>query len=281
MLYSYILGKVYEWDTPSTNSIIFNKDNLLTTSWGNGYYKCLKNNMVEAVWNDYRHILSFTNNYESFTFICLNNDTKGNGYIKNYSLTDYLNINNHFNFLEGYSQQVKDQTDILINLTTKPNINVLEIGFNAGHSADTFLKNNASLKLTSFDLGQYAYNKSAKDFIDSNYPERHTLIYGDSTVTIPEFINNNPYTRFDLIFIDGGHEYSIVKADMENCMRLSTKDTIVIVDDTIFTEEWKEEYTIGPTQIWNEYLLENKLIELGRVEFGKGRGMVWGKYTIC
>jgi predicted O-methyltransferase YrrM len=279
MLYSYILGKVYEWDTPSTNSIIFNKDNHLTTSWGNGSYKCLKNNTVEAVWNNYRHILSFSNNYESFTFICVNNHKNGN--VKNYSLTDYLNVNNHFNFLEGYSQQVKDQTDILINLTNKPKINVLEIGFNAGHSADTFLNNNSSLNLTSFDLGEYKYNKSAKEFIDSNYPGRHNLIYGDSTITIPEFINKNPNIRFDVIFIDGGHEYSIVKADMENCMRLSKKDTIVILDDTIFTEKWKEQYTIGPTQIWNEYLSDNRLVELGRDEFGKGRGMVWGKYTMC
>ena len=281
MLYSYILGKVYEWDTSYTRSIIFNKDNLLVTSWGHGYYKCLKNNMVEAVWNDYRHILIFSDNFKSFTYICLNNNNKGNGCLKNnYSLTDYLNINNHFNF-EGYSQEVKDQTDMLLSLTSKPDINVLEIGFNAGHSADTFLKNNPSLKLTSFDLGQYAYNKSAKDFIDSNYPERHTLLYGDSTISIPEFIIKNPNIRFDVIFIDGGHEYSIVKADMENCMRLSTKDTIIILDDTIFTEQWKEHYTIGPTQIWNEYLSDNKVVEIGRVEFGLGRGMVWGKYTMC
>jgi predicted O-methyltransferase YrrM len=278
MLYSYILGKVYGWDTSSTNSIIFNKDNFLVTSWGNGSYKCLKNNTVEAVWNNYRHILTFTDNYNSFTFICLNNNTKGNGFLKNsYSLTDYLNINNHFNF-EGYSQQVTDQTKMLISLTNKPNINVLEIGFNAGHSADTFLKNNSSLKLTSFDLGAYSYNKTAKRFIDSNYPERHTLIYGDSTKTIPDFINKNPYTTFDVVFIDGGHDYSIVKADMENCMRLSTKDTIVIVDDTIFNKEWIQHYTIGPTQIWTEYLSENKIVELGRLEFGPGRGMVWGRY---
>jgi predicted O-methyltransferase YrrM len=281
MLYSYILGKVYEWDTPSTNSIIFNKDNILVTSWGNGSYMCLKNNMVEAVWNNYRHILLFANNYESFTFICVNNDMKGNGCVKNYSLSDYLNINNHFNLVEGHTQEDKSQTDILINLTSKPNINVLEIGFNAGHSADTFLKNNPLLKLTSFDLGEYNYNKPAKEFIDSNYPERHTLIYGDSTITIPEFINKNPNIRFDVIFIDGGHEYSIANADIENCMRLSTKDTVVIVDDTIFTEKWIQDYTVGPTRVWNEYLSDNKIVELGRVEFGPGRGMVWGNYTRC
>jgi predicted O-methyltransferase YrrM len=280
MLYSYLLGKVYGWDTNSMNSIIFNKDNLLVTTWGHGSYKCLTNNMVEAVWNDYRHILTFSDNFMSFTFICLNNNTKGIGYVKDrYSLTDYLNLNNHYNF-EGYSQQVTDQTNMLLTLTSKPNVNVLEIGFNAGHSADTFLKNNSSLKLTSFDLGAYAYNNTAKQFIDSNYPERHTLIYGDSTITIPEFINKNPDARFDVIFIDGGHEYSIVKADMENCMQLSTKDTIVIVDDTIFTDEWVQHYTIGPTKIWNEYLSDNKVVELGRLEFGPGRGMVWGKYTI-
>ena len=47
-----------------------------------------------------------------------------------------------FHISEGYSQQVPKQVHDLINLTSQPNIKIMEIGFNAGHSADLFLKNN-------------------------------------------------------------------------------------------------------------------------------------------
>jgi hypothetical protein len=39
----------------------------------------------------------------------------------------------------------------------------LEIGFNAGHSAEVFLKNNKDLILTSFDLGEHNYVTTAKN----------------------------------------------------------------------------------------------------------------------
>lgn len=124
----------------------------------------------------------------------------------------------------------------LVNLTNKPNINVMEIGFNAGHSAELFLQYNRSLNLVSFDIGQHDYVLTSKKYIDFSYPDRHTLILGDSTVTIPEYIKNNKDVKFDVIFIDGGHNYEIVKKDMENCFHLAHENTIVILDDTVYTE---------------------------------------------
>jgi predicted O-methyltransferase YrrM len=114
----------------------------------------------------------------------------------------------------------------------------MEIGFNAGHSAEIFLQNNKDLILTSFDLGIHNYVNTAKEYIDITYPNRHTLILGDSTKTIPIYLENNKDTKFDIIFIDGGHEYEIAKADMENCFHLAHKDTIIVLDDTIFTRGW-------------------------------------------
>ena len=46
------------------------------------------------------------------------------------SITHFLNSRGFYHF-EGYSQQVGQQVEDLINLTNKPNINVMEIGFNA------------------------------------------------------------------------------------------------------------------------------------------------------
>jgi predicted O-methyltransferase YrrM len=194
-------------------------------------------------------------------------------------ITSFLNSRGFHSF-EGYSQQVPQQVNDLINLTNKPNINVMEIGFNAGHSAEVFLQNNKELTLTSFDLGGHNYVMPAKEYIDATYPNRHTLILGDSSVTIPIYLQNNKDIKFDVIFIDGGHDYQIANADMENCFHLSHKDTIVIIDDTIFTQGWEQAYTIGPTRTWVEHLQQNKIVELNRKDYCVGRGMSWGKYIL-
>jgi hypothetical protein len=50
------------------------------------------------------------------------------------------------------------------------------------------------------------------------------------------------------------------------------------MDDIIFTQEWEEKWTIGPTRTWTEHLKNNKITELNRKEYCCGRGMCWGKY---
>jgi predicted O-methyltransferase YrrM len=195
------------------------------------------------------------------------------------SITHFLRSRGFYSF-EGHSQQVQQQVHDLINLSKNTPINVMEIGFNAGHSAEVFLRNNKQLTLTSFDLGGHDYVSHAKKYIDVTYPNRHTLILGDSMVTIPIYLKNNKDTKFDLIFIDGGHDYNIAKTDMENCFHLAHKDTIIALDDTIFTKGWERGHTIGPTRTWTEHLQQNKIIELNRKDYAAGRGMSWGKYIL-
>jgi predicted O-methyltransferase YrrM len=194
------------------------------------------------------------------------------------SITEFLASRGFNSLEEGYSQQIELQVKHLIKLTEQNVLNIMEIGFNGGHSADVFLKNNQDLILTSFDLGCYDCVLHGKEYIDATYPNRHTLILGDSTLTVPVFIDENPNTKFDVIFIDGGHEYEIAKQDIENCFHLAHKDTIVILDDTVFIKHWEEHWTVGPTQAWNENVEQNKILELKRENYGPGRGMSWGKY---
>ena len=55
------------------------------------------------------------------------------------SITSFLKSKD-FKYFEGYCQLCPPQVEDLVNLTNKPNINIMEIGFNAGHSAEVFYK---------------------------------------------------------------------------------------------------------------------------------------------
>ena len=186
-------------------------------------------------------------------------------------LTNFLKSRG-FQEFEGNSHQIVRQGQELIALS-KGRVNAMEIGFNAGHSADTFLHYNTELRLTSFDLGEHPYVLTAKEYIDKTYPNRHTLVLGNSTLTVPLSTD-----KFDLIFIDGGHDYEIAQADISNCMKLADKDTLVIIDDTIYTRGWEAGWTLGPTRAWIDRLCNGSIRGLGRSEYCPGRGMSWGKF---
>lgn len=202
------------------------------------------------------------------------------------SLDDYYKIINNLGFsngfkAEGYSQQVVGQSNFLKNITNNKNIkNVMEIGFNGGHSAELFLSSNKNINLVSFDIGEHEYVKLGKQFIDKTYPGRHKLIIGDSLKTVPEY-SKTVNKKFDLIFIDGGHDYNTAKSDLINCKNLSHDKTIVIMDDTIYNnDKWIMDWNKGPIQAWNEAKDSNMIRELGNENYAPGRGQSWGNYNI-
>lgn len=179
---------------------------------------------------------------------------------------------------EGFSQQIPWQIDDL-NILAKGAKRIMEIGFNAGHSSELFLNLNSEVTVVSFDLGVYDSVPIGKEYIDKQFPGRHTLILGDSTQTVPEYIMKNPNMKFDFIFIDGGHDYNIVKADLDNCRALADSNTVVAIDDTIFTAyDWIKFYNKGPTAVWREGLNSGLVEQIFSRDYMSGRGMSWGKY---
>ena len=187
---------------------------------------------------------------------------------------------NKTKYIEGFTQQIPGQCSALNKILDEYNIkNVMEIGFNAGHSADLFLKHPKNIELWSFDIGQHQSVKSGKTFIDNTYPARHRLILGNSLTTIPDFINNN-IIKFDLIFIDGGHDYNVSKNDLLNCKNLAHSNTIVIMDDTVIRKEWVQHWNIGPMRAWDEAKKDNMVKEISCEEYSSGRGQSWGKYIL-
>jgi predicted O-methyltransferase YrrM len=165
---------------------------------------------------------------------------------------------------------------------------VMEIGFNAGHSSYLFLSTRPDVRVVSFDLGDHEYVDLAKRIIDSTFPGRHELIKGDSRKTVPAFADAHRGRSFDLIYIDGGHDYEVAKADIENCQRLSTPQSLVVMDDLVALEEWG----MGPVRAWREaqeqgrvqqdLLLEDglPLLGLSPEDIAAPSGHVWavGRY---
>lgn len=193
------------------------------------------------------------------------------------SLNEYL-IEKGVIGLEGNIDEVPAEAIELISLS-KDKKTAMEIGFNAGHSAELFLKNNPDLTLTSFDLGAHGYVLFAKEYIDKTYPGRHTLIIGDSTMSIPKFIKDHPQTKFDLLFIDGGHDYEVASADIKNCKHLAHKNSIFIIDDICLRLEHYD-FNLGPNKALQEYFNSGLLKNVKCVDFQPGRGIAVGQYNL-
>ena len=115
--------------------------------------------------------------------------------------------------------------------------NICEIGFNAGHSAMLMLlgRSNTPMHFTIFDIGHHSYTKPSLEYIKSKFSHvNFEYIEGDSTITMPEWINNNSEKmyKYDVVHVDGGHFEHCISNDMINANLLVKINGIVIVDDT-------------------------------------------------
>jgi len=192
------------------------------------------------------------------------------------NLNNYLKEKGILKF-EGHCQQVPEQVEILKNLASNENINnIFEIGFNAGHSAEIFLSCNSICDLYSLDIGRHDYLSIGKECIDKLFPDRHYLIIENSVNYLKDI---DTKIKYDLIFIDGNHNYEFVIQDLLNCKKIAHKDTIVILDDTIFVDALLMHFNEGPTRAWNESIENGLIKEMGKRNFRRGRGMAWGKYV--
>jgi predicted O-methyltransferase YrrM len=196
------------------------------------------------------------------------------------SLDRYLQLHNLIMDIEGNSGNIMNQILRLKELVSDVSIvDILEIGFNAGHSSDTFLSSSLA-HVTSFDLGQHDYVSISKQYIDKKYPSRHTLILGDSKETIPQFKNEYPDKRFDIIFIDGDHSFDGSLLDITNCKDLAHQNTMVIMDDTIFDPVNHASWTLGPSASWSHSIVNNHIKHISGDFYCPGRGMCWGSYIL-
>ncbi len=134
--------------------------------------------------------------------------------------------------------------------------NILEIGFNGGHSACCFLNANPSAKMYTFDICRWGIEDRAisilKNYFDIN------LIKGNSVHTIPKFFEENQIL-FDLILIDGCHDYDVVISDIKNTINFLNDDGFLVIDDIHMGGVYNAIKNSGLDETLNSKVIEVKI----------------------
>ena len=188
------------------------------------------------------------------------------------TLTEYMKEHGQAH-VESYPQQVETVRRLIRENNVK---SVMEIGFNAGHSCEVFLTSDPDIRVTSFDINQHGYTSYGVRYFAEHYPGRLEFIPGNSMETVPVY----PDKKFDLIFVDGAHDYSTALQDLHNCRRLAHKDTIVIMNNTVTNFRIFQHWNDGPVRAWGDIRQDNLVKELFSEDYDMGRGMSVGKYSV-
>jgi len=185
------------------------------------------------------------------------------------TLDEFLKKRGHSG-LEGHIYSAgKEQPEYFKNLLKKSVKirKIAEVGFNAGHSSELFLEERGDILVTSFDIMKHKYSFSAKEYIDKKYPKRHSLIKGDSKVSIPEYSKSH-IDKFDLIYIDGWHFGDHAWHEIINLKKHAHQDTVLVIDDVNYQ---------GAYEAWKKAVKE-KVITHGKYYLYKGKQWMECRY---
>jgi predicted O-methyltransferase YrrM len=201
---------------------------------------------------------------------------------------EYLDSNLKDTYIEGNISDVPELVEFLKNQLEqiKP-WKVLHVGFNAGHSAEIILNTDSVCSLVSIDLGIHTYVAPSAANLSSKIDKELVVILGDSRKQL-KVLHNQQWGKFDMIYLDGGSQHSIVEQSIIDCIPLSHENTVIMlngVDKRVDSDrpEWCE----GPTLTWLTCTGElwnteqpNLLIEHDYCPApGVGRGAVTGKFN--
>ena len=149
----------------------------------------------------------------------------------------------HFNILPYFNLRQID-----LYLLSKLSDNILNIGFNAGHSTLIMLLSNPSSVITCFDIMEHVYTQKCFDYLSQSFPGRVKLIEGDSTETVHTYKSDK---KFGLININGGHDYRNLNLDFWNSKSLSDKNAFLIWNNL-------DHYSGGLT-LWEGFVKDNQI----------------------
>tara|TARA_B100000579_G_scaffold33931_1_gene23737 strand:- start:4106 stop:4774 length:669 start_codon:yes stop_codon:yes gene_type:complete len=126
----------------------------------------------------------------------------------------------------------------------------LEIGYSAGFNNSVLNKFFNFSKIVAVDNVDPA-GKNTNTFFSNLRFKSISLICGDST-DLKTISNVKKLGGYDLIFIDGGHSYEIVKKDFYNYKKFLNKNGVIALHDI------KSNLPIGVPKFWNELKRDHK-----------------------
>jgi hypothetical protein len=107
---------------------------------------------------------------------------------------------------------------------------LLEIGFNAGHSALLALTVNPNLRYFGVDFGNHPYTTPCFEYLRQIFGNRIDLWIGDSRDLIPA-LRHSKDIKFNLFHIDGGHDFGVAYADLCNVIDFCLDGDVILFDD--------------------------------------------------
>jgi len=105
---------------------------------------------------------------------------------------------------------------------------LLEIGFNAGHSAMLSLTANQRLTYRGIDIACHNYTIPCYEYLSGAFGDRIDLTVGDSRDELPRVADLEAY---DLIHLDGGHGLDVAEVDLCNIINRAAHGTRLLFDD--------------------------------------------------
>jgi hypothetical protein len=136
-----------------------------------------------------------------------------------------------------------DNAASLIRLVQDRGAEVRYVGFDLfedideffqGHPEDRKWYDHPDFPYFEFRSGQHSFESVAAKLSAIQPPERFTLVPGDSTRTVRD--NYNLIQDADFIYIDGCHDYDVVREDWSNVQPLLAKNphALVVFDDATY-----------------------------------------------
>ena len=146
--------------------------------------------------------------------------------IINSTIDENLKLEKRQNRMHGNLGVAPDFDNLIKNLyrcldTISPK-SIVEIGFNAGHSAIMFLEYSNDITVHSYDICARKYTQPCASKVKQEYKDRFEFTKADSTKL-------QSVTSADMILIDGNHTYSFVKNDIK--LAINSGIEYILLDD--------------------------------------------------
>ena len=130
-----------------------------------------------------------------------------------------------FEKIEGHARLTEKTCDIIKEIydIAKPT-NMLEIGFNAGHTAFGWMTLCPELSYHSVDICYHPHTEPHAEKIKELFTDRFNFAKLDSKELTPDMIE-----QYDMVFIDGDHSERGLHSDYELCNKAKIK--WLLIDD--------------------------------------------------